>query len=135
MEKNIEIWSLIIKVINHKLYLYSLNYLLHNFKSAISMDEFIAQCIQFYLAGYDTTSTSLSMAAYCLAMNQETQDKLYEEAKEAFANEVERKKRIPMLPCRLREMTLHGSESFPFCFMHSAACSFASSEHCGYPRT
>ena len=55
------------------------------------MDEFIAQCLLFFIAGYDTIATSLSMAAYCLAMNQEAQDKLYEEAKEAFANEVERK--------------------------------------------
>ena len=58
------------------------------------MDEFIAQCFGFFLAGYDTTATSLSMATYCLAMNQEAQDKLYEEAKEAFANEVERENKI-----------------------------------------
>ena len=56
------------------------------------MDEFIAQCFLFFLAGYETTTTSLSMAAYCLATNQEAQDKLYEEAKEAFANEVERER-------------------------------------------
>jgi len=49
------------------------------------MDEFISQCFLFFIAGYDTTATSLSMAAYCLAMNQEAQDKLYEETKEAFA--------------------------------------------------
>ena len=56
------------------------------------MDEFIAQCFQFFIAGYDTTATSLSMVAYCLATNQEAQDKLYEEAKEAFSNEVESEK-------------------------------------------
>ncbi len=52
------------------------------------MDEFIAQCMVFFLAGYDTIATTLSMATYCLAMNPEAQDKLYEESKNALSGQV-----------------------------------------------
>lgn len=41
-----------------------------------SDDEIIAQCMTFYLAGFKTTSTALSMAAYELALNVDVQEKL-----------------------------------------------------------
>ncbi|XP_055301643.1 probable cytochrome P450 9f2 [Sitodiplosis mosellana] len=45
-------------------------------------DEIIAQCFLFFLAGFDTISTSLSFMAYELALNQDIQQKLYEEIRE-----------------------------------------------------
>lgn len=48
-----------------------------------SDDEIIAQCMTFYLAGFKTTSTALSMAAYELALNVDIQEKLRAEIFEA----------------------------------------------------
>ncbi|XP_055589834.1 probable cytochrome P450 9f2 [Uranotaenia lowii] len=41
--------------------------------------EMIAQCLIFFLAGFDTVSTCLTFLAYELTLNPEIQDKLYEE--------------------------------------------------------
>ncbi|GMT09901.1 hypothetical protein PFISCL1PPCAC_1198 [Pristionchus fissidentatus] len=46
-----------------------------------TIDTVVANCFAFLLAGYETTSTSLSFATWLLAKNQETQDKLHEELK------------------------------------------------------
>lgn len=51
-----------------------------------SDDEIIAQCFLFFVAGFDTISTSLSFISYELAINQEIQQKLYEEICEANGN-------------------------------------------------
>ncbi|GIY17062.1 cytochrome P450 3A13 [Caerostris extrusa] len=45
----------------------------------LSLDELVAQCVIFFLAGYDTTASTLSFASYQLALNQSVQDKLREE--------------------------------------------------------
>ena len=42
-------------------------------------DELVAQCLLFFLAGYDTSSTTLAFAAYELAINPEIQEKLRSE--------------------------------------------------------
>lgn len=42
-------------------------------------DELVAQCFLFFIAGYDTSSTGMSFAAYHLAVNQEIQARLYAE--------------------------------------------------------
>jgi cytochrome P450 family 9 len=42
-------------------------------------DEIIAQCMTFFLAGFRTTSTALSLAAYELALNDDIQSKLRSE--------------------------------------------------------
>lgn len=44
--------------------------------------EFIAQCLIFFLAGFDTVSTGMVFTAYELAMNPDIQQKLYEEIAE-----------------------------------------------------
>ncbi|XP_055589836.1 probable cytochrome P450 9f2 [Uranotaenia lowii] len=44
--------------------------------------EFIAQCLVFFIGGFDTVSTGMTFLAYELALNQDIQQKLYEEIKE-----------------------------------------------------
>ncbi|KAG8175868.1 hypothetical protein JTE90_026994 [Oedothorax gibbosus] len=45
----------------------------------LTVNEMVAQCVIFFLAGYDTTASTLSNVTYCLALNQEVQDKLRRE--------------------------------------------------------
>ncbi|CAL1290445.1 unnamed protein product [Larinioides sclopetarius] len=45
----------------------------------LSLDELVAQCVIFFLAGYDTTSSTLSLATYELALNPDVQEKVYQE--------------------------------------------------------
>ena len=46
-------------------------------KEGLSTGEIISDTITFLLAGYETTSTFLTFAAYLLAVNPEVQEKLY----------------------------------------------------------
>ena len=52
----------------------------------LSDDEIIAQAWVFFLAGFETTASTLSYCTYELAVNQHVQDKLYKEIK-AIENE------------------------------------------------
>ncbi|XP_053685852.1 probable cytochrome P450 9f2 [Sabethes cyaneus] len=45
-------------------------------------NEMIAQCLIFFLAGFDTVSTCLTFLMYELTLNRDVQDKLYEEIME-----------------------------------------------------
>ncbi|KAF8796724.1 Cytochrome P450 3A11 like protein [Argiope bruennichi] len=45
----------------------------------MTMDELASQSVAFFLAGYDTTASTLSFATYLLALNQSIQDKLRDE--------------------------------------------------------
>ncbi|KAF8796996.1 Cytochrome P450 3A11 like protein [Argiope bruennichi] len=51
----------------------------------LSMDELVSQCVIFFLAGYETTASTLSFASYLLALNPDVQDKLREEVDKAIA--------------------------------------------------
>ena len=53
------------------------------------MDEVLAQGLLFFLAGYDTTATSIAFLLYNLALNPEIQKKLYEEIVDAAGDKVE----------------------------------------------
>ena len=46
--------------------------------------EIMAQAFLFFLAGYETTANTLSFALYHLAVNQECQEKAYEEIMDVF---------------------------------------------------
>jgi cytochrome P450 len=48
---------------------------------SITMDELVAQGILFFIAGYDTTGTSISHALYFLSKYPECQEKLLQELK------------------------------------------------------
>lgn len=47
----------------------------------LTEDEIIAQCFLFLIAGYETTASTLAFCSHELALNQQVQDKLYEEIK------------------------------------------------------
>uniref|UniRef100_A0A182JEZ4 Uncharacterized protein n=1 Tax=Anopheles atroparvus TaxID=41427 RepID=A0A182JEZ4_ANOAO len=48
----------------------------------MSEAEMVAQCLIFFLAGFDTVSTCLTFLAHELTVNRDVQDKLYEEIRE-----------------------------------------------------
>ena len=50
----------------------------------LTEDEILAQCFLFFIAGFETTATTLSYCTYELALHPEVQQKLYEETKAAF---------------------------------------------------
>ena len=52
----------------------------------LTEDEICAQAWIFFIAGYETTATTLSFCSYELALNQEIQNKLYQELKLAIEN-------------------------------------------------
>ncbi|XP_041062136.1 cytochrome P450 3A30-like [Carcharodon carcharias] len=53
---------------------------------ALTDTELLAQSLTLIIAGYDTTSSTLSFAAYNLAMHPDVQKKLQQEIDEAFPN-------------------------------------------------
>lgn len=54
------------------------------FFAALSMDELVAQCIVFFLAGYETTASTLSFVTYSLALNPDVQERLIQEIDDAL---------------------------------------------------
>ena len=59
--------------------------------SKLSDEEIVAQSIIFLLAGYETSSNTLSFTLYYLALNPDVQDKLRTEIKEAMESNAKRK--------------------------------------------
>ncbi|XP_067135814.1 uncharacterized protein [Centruroides vittatus] len=53
-------------------------------KKVLEMDDIVAQCVMFFLAGYFTTIATMSCFAHELAINQVVQEKLYQEIKETL---------------------------------------------------
>lgn len=51
----------------------------------LTEDEALAQCVLFFVAGQDTTSSTVSFAAYELALNTDVQEKLRKEVDECVA--------------------------------------------------
>ena len=50
-------------------------------------DEVVAQCVIFLLAGYETSSTTLSMTCYYLATNPDVQQRLQQEIDSVWTDE------------------------------------------------
>lgn len=48
-------------------------------KKMLNEDEIVAQCFLFFVAGFETTATTLSYCIYELVKNREVQKRLYEE--------------------------------------------------------
>ncbi|GIY30714.1 cytochrome P450 3A29 [Caerostris extrusa] len=48
-------------------------------KKNMSLNELVAQCVIFFLAGYETTASTLAFSTYLLALHPDVQEKLYEE--------------------------------------------------------
>ncbi|XP_072124800.1 cytochrome P450 3A30-like isoform X1 [Mobula birostris] len=59
----------------------------HKSIATLTDSEIMAQCITFVLAGYETTSNTLSYLGYNLAMHPDVQKKLQQEIDEAFPNQ------------------------------------------------
>ncbi|XP_071101674.1 cytochrome P450 3A29-like [Haliotis cracherodii] len=53
----------------------------------LSADEIVAQGILFFIAGYETTASTLQFVSYCLATHPDIQKKAYNEIKEKLGNE------------------------------------------------
>ena len=61
-----------------------------NMPKQLARQEAEANIIIFMLAGYETSSTTLSFASHALALNQDVQRKLYEEIDQAFGQDSEK---------------------------------------------
>ncbi|GFW40225.1 cytochrome P450 3A4 [Trichonephila clavipes] len=53
-------------------------------KKNLSMDELVAQCVMFFLAGYDSTASNLSFVTYMLALHPDIQERLHDEIVQTF---------------------------------------------------
>ncbi|KAG8184089.1 hypothetical protein JTE90_025397 [Oedothorax gibbosus] len=53
-------------------------------KKGLSFNELVAQCVIFFLAGFETTASTLAFVTYYLALNQDIQDKLVKELDQAI---------------------------------------------------
>ncbi|XP_055350212.1 cytochrome P450 3A24-like [Paramacrobiotus metropolitanus] len=51
----------------------------------LSLEELVAQAIIFFLAGYETTATTLTFMTYCLATNPDIQERLQKEIRTVLA--------------------------------------------------
>ncbi|PVD38385.1 hypothetical protein C0Q70_00999 [Pomacea canaliculata] len=58
------------------------------FVAALSRTEVVAQAVAFFIAGYETTASTLQYMAYCLALHPEVQEKIVSEIKEQLGDEV-----------------------------------------------
>ncbi|KAH7952236.1 hypothetical protein HPB52_020341 [Rhipicephalus sanguineus] len=74
----------------------------------LSEDEALAQCVLFFLAGYDTTASVIACAGYSLALNPEVQAKLRKEVDECIATHgkepsLDTVSKLPYLHCVVSE--------------------------------
>ncbi|XP_015912964.1 cytochrome P450 3A24-like [Parasteatoda tepidariorum] len=53
-------------------------------KKNLTFNELVAQCVIFFLAGFETTASTLAFSTYHLALNEEVQEKLIKELDDAL---------------------------------------------------
>ncbi|GFU44488.1 probable cytochrome P450 6a14 [Nephila pilipes] len=58
--------------------------ILKSFLSAFTLEEIASQCVLFFLGGYHTVSTALTMACYLLATHEEVQNTLRDKIDEVI---------------------------------------------------
>ena len=68
--------------------LYVLEYNHNLDEKGLSPEELEAQSLLLFLAGYETTASTLAFLAYCLAINPECQKKLVNEIDETLEHSV-----------------------------------------------
>ncbi|KAK9695004.1 Cytochrome P450 [Popillia japonica] len=75
--------------------------------------EVSAQAAQFFLAGYETTSSTVTFALYEIASNQDVQDKLREEINNNLNDEEEFSYNAIMSMCYLHKVALETLRKYP----------------------
>ncbi|OTF80009.1 cytochrome P450-like protein, partial [Euroglyphus maynei] len=79
----------------------------------LSEEEIVAQCLVFFLAGYETTASTLTFCLYELAINPEIQDRLYEEVRSVLDKgeplDYEHVMRLPYIDAVISETLRHHS--------------------------
>ncbi|XP_014782074.2 cytochrome P450 3A14 [Octopus bimaculoides] len=53
-------------------------------KRGITDNEILAQCVLLFLAGYETTASTLTFFTYLMALNPEHQEKLHQEIEDVL---------------------------------------------------
>ena len=74
-----------------------------NASKKLTEDEIIPNIVIFLLAGYETTASLLSFSSYNLALNPESQQKLYEEVKTCSDLNYESVSKLPYLDAVINE--------------------------------
>ncbi|XP_052832924.1 cytochrome P450 3A17 isoform X1 [Octopus bimaculoides] len=67
-------------------------------KRGITDDEILAQCVIIFLAGYETTASTLTFFTHSMATNPEKQQKLYEEIVEVLGDDLPDYDNVQKLP-------------------------------------
>ncbi|XP_054160060.1 cytochrome P450 3A11-like, partial [Oppia nitens] len=77
----------------------------------LTENEILAQCFVFFIAGYETTASTLAYCFYELALNPQLQDRLYEETQQVFDSDgnidYEVLSRLPFTDSLLSETLRH----------------------------
>lgn len=77
-------------------------------EGSLSMDEVLAQCVIFFLAGFETSATTISFALLELSLNQEIQDKLRQEINEVLKRHDENISYDAVMEMKYLDMIIHG---------------------------
>lgn len=80
----------------------------------LTMDELAAQCFVFFIAGFETSSSTSTFVLYNLALNQDIQEQLRDEIKEVLAGNDEKITYETMKEMKLLQMVINGKEVAEF---------------------
>lgn len=80
------------------------------------MDEAAAQCFVFFLAGFETSSTTMTFALYELAVHQDIQDKVREEIKSVLAKHNNKISYDSLKEMKYQRQVIDGILTLPFVY-------------------